>query len=54
MPWGELVSVYREAMEEERAFRSQPPQACPNDGTPLQSGPDGVLFCSFDGWRWEG
>ncbi len=24
---------------------------CPNDGETLQQGPDGRLFCPFDGWR---
>lgn len=24
---------------------------CPNDGTQLKTGPDGALYCPFDGWR---
>ncbi len=31
--------------------RNTDPVACPNDGEPLVAGPDGVLFCRFDGWR---
>lgn len=54
MSWGQLVSIYREAIEEARAERARPPVACPNDGTVLISTPGGVLFCSFDGWRWNG
>jgi hypothetical protein len=36
-------------------YRSQPPVACPNDGTPLLIGPPqepAVLFCPFDGWQY--
>ena len=51
MAWEELISIYREAADEIRAEKTQPPQACPNDGEPLTTGPDGQLFCKFDGWR---
>lgn len=27
------------------------PVACPNDGEPLRTGPDGILFCPYDGWQ---
>jgi hypothetical protein len=36
-------------------YKSQPPVACPNDGTPLVQGPPsepGTLFCSHDGWQY--
>lgn len=54
MSWGQLVSIYRQAIEDARADRAAPPVACPNDGTVLISSPGGVLFCPFDGWRWDG
>lgn len=38
---------YQQAKDDERTF----PQACPNDGEPLREGPDGGLYCPFDGWR---
>jgi hypothetical protein len=31
----------------------QPETACPNDGEPLRTGPRGVLYCPFDGYRPE-
>lgn len=51
MSWEELVSIYREAEATKRDEESRPPVACPNDGEPLVPGPDGRLFCRFDGWR---
>jgi hypothetical protein len=54
MAWEQLLSIAREAAEEARAERASPPAACPNDGEPLEAGPDGVLFCPFDGWRPDG
>lgn len=52
MAWEQLLSIAREAADELRAERSAPPQACPNDGEPLLPGPQGGLFCKFDGYRW--
>lgn len=51
MGWEQLLSIYQEAkqIQEEDALRD--PVACPNDGTILETGPDGQLFCRFDGWR---
>lgn len=54
MAWETLLAIYREAADEARAEAGAPPQACPNCGEPVRSGPDGVLFCTFDGWRWAG
>ena len=49
MSWGSLVAILNEAAA------SQPPiSACPNDGEPLATGPDGRLFCRYDGWTTEG
>jgi uncharacterized Zn finger protein (UPF0148 family) len=31
--------------------RLAPLVACPNDGEPLRTGPDGQLYCPFDGER---
>jgi hypothetical protein len=55
MSWEQLVSIRREAAEERRAEAARPPEACPDCGEPLVEGPDGVLFCRFDGWsaRWH-
>lgn len=45
--WGSLLAVLDDARR-----TPQPPEvACPNDGEPLTAGPDGRLFCRFDGYR---
>lgn len=49
--WGQLLAIVREAREEAEAERERPPVACPNDGEPLLSGPNGELYCPYDGWR---
>jgi hypothetical protein len=53
MSWEQLISIRHEAAEELRAEKARPPEACPNDGEPLQAGPEpGTLFCPYDGWQW--
>ncbi|PXY27431.1 hypothetical protein [Prauserella muralis] len=54
MSWEQLLDIYTEAADGARAERETPPQACPNDGEPLRTGPDGELYCPFDGWRPDG
>ena len=54
MGFEQYLSILKAAREQERLEASQPPVACPNDGTVLQSGPNGELFCPFDGWRYDG
>jgi uncharacterized Zn finger protein (UPF0148 family) len=48
--WEQLIAMRREAAEERRAEATARPVACPNDGEPLVEGPDGRLFCPYDGW----
>lgn len=50
MAWEQLLDLAREA----RAEQQRDPVACPNDGEPLSQGPDGQLFCRWDGWRPDG
>lgn len=52
MAWEDLLSIKYEAEELARLDREQPPISCPNDGTPLQPGPNGELHCKFDGYQW--
>lgn len=54
MAWEQLLDILREAADEQRAEREQPPTACPHDGEPLQQGPRGELHCPFDGYVWNG
>lgn len=51
MSWQQLISIHAEAVAEAAAEAARPPVACPNDGEPLVTGPDGQPFCRFDGWR---
>ena len=51
MSWQQALDIRREAREQARLERSQPRLACPNDGEPLTTGPDGRVYCPFDGWR---
>jgi hypothetical protein len=51
--WYTLLDIAREAQKFAEAERSRPPTACPNDGIPLERGPNGVLHCSFDGWTYQ-
>lgn len=51
MSWRQLQSIYEEGAATAAAERAARPTACPNDGEPLQEGPDGYLFCDFDGWN---
>lgn len=54
MSWYELLGIYELAADEQRDNQEQPPTACPNDGEPLDEGPNGELHCPFDGWIWNG
>ncbi|MFD6035727.1 hypothetical protein ACFWHF_14470 [Streptomyces griseoincarnatus] len=51
MAWEELLVIRDEACQYADDERMAPPAACPHDGEPLTTGPDGRLFCRFDGWR---
>jgi len=54
MAWTSIYAIAREANEYKKFYESHTPLACPNDGEPLSQGPNGVRFCKFDGWRWNG
>lgn len=47
MSWYQLLAMQAEAAD----ARLAPLVACPNDGEPLRTGPDGQLYCPFDGER---
>jgi len=52
MSWEQLRSIAQADAAERAYWDSQPPRACPNDGTPLVPGADGTLRCTFDGWEY--
>lgn len=41
MSWEQLRAIVRADAAERAFWNSQPPRACPNDGTPLLAGPPG-------------
>lgn len=49
--WDTLLATYREAVDEYRRDRREPPVACPYDGELLQVR-RGKRHCPFDGWTW--
>jgi hypothetical protein len=49
--WWDLVALGEEIRQAREDTRAQGWTSCPNDGTPLVTGHDGVLYCKFDGWR---
>jgi hypothetical protein len=49
--WYGLLDILRDGAQLYREDREREPVACPNDGEPLDTGPDGQQFCPFDGWR---
>jgi hypothetical protein len=55
MSFEQLLSILKNNADEQQYWASQPPTACPNDGTPLKAGPPsqpGILFCPHDGWQY--
>lgn len=50
MSWDTLLSILKSNAQDVQQQLLDPPIACPNDGTPLESGPNGTLHCPFDGW----
>lgn len=53
MSWEQLLDIYREAAQLAEQDANTPPSDCPNDGTTLVSNSDGVLGCTFCGWRFN-
>lgn len=49
--WYKFLSIIKEARDTEATLAAIGPRSCPNDSEPLTEGPDGRLFCKFDGWR---
>ncbi len=52
MSWEQYLAIGREAHALATEEKGVAPIDCPLDGTTLQPGPHGELFCSFDGWQW--
>ena len=52
MAWEQLTAMIQEARDIDRQDQSTPPTSCPNDYTALREGPDGKLYCPWDGLVW--
>lgn len=51
----DLLSTLREQAAYVDYYASQPPVACPKDGTPLQEGPPeqpGILYCPMGNFQY--
>lgn len=49
--WWSLIDIFDEASDLVLQGWEQERLVCPNDGEPLRSGPEGELYCPFDGYR---
>lgn len=51
MPWEDLTVAAERNAEWARQEATTDPVACPDDGQPLVTNVNGILFCPFCGWR---
>lgn len=52
MSWQQLRDILAENQQYRLDEQARPPESCPNDGEPLDEGPDGTLHCRHDGYTW--
>lgn len=52
MAWQQLIAMIEEGRQLDVAAATKIPVECPNDYTTLETGPDGMLFCPWDGWKY--
>jgi hypothetical protein len=50
--WYGLIDITREGAQLYREEQTRDPEACPDCGEPLRPGPNGELYCAFDGRIW--
>jgi len=53
MGYWDMIAIIQESVDLDDYFATRIPPCCPNDGTPLQEGFDGIIFCPWDGWRYN-
>jgi hypothetical protein len=51
MSWEQYGLIAQEAALDAEAEAAAPPLACPRCGEPFRPGPDGQLYCLFDGYQ---
>ncbi len=52
MSWEQLISMMVVNADNHAQFLTQPPQACPYGGFPLEQGSDGTLHCPEGDYFW--
>lgn len=52
MAWRQLNAMIQEACEIDQKDRSTPPTSCVQCYTALREGPNGTLYCPWDGLVW--
>lgn len=52
MAWEQLTAMIQEAQDVVDKDRATPPTSCPNDHTALREGPEGKMYCPWDGLVW--
>ena len=52
MAWQQLIAMIEEGRQLDAEAATKTPVECPNDYTTLEAGPDGTLWCRWDGWRY--
>lgn len=52
MAWDQLLGFAEEAAEIDQQDSTGTPTSCPNDHTALRQGPDGKMYCPWDGLVW--
>ena len=48
----QLLDILKANAAEQAYWRTAPPRACPNDGTPLEAGPRGELHCPMGDYEY--
>ncbi len=54
MSWDQMLDILVEAADWKSRERTEPPLACPYDGEPLKSSPNGgaELYCPLGNYEW--
>lgn len=52
MAWEQLQAMIQEARDIDRQDRSEAPTSCVSCYTALREGPNGTLYCPWDGLVW--
>ena len=54
MSWEQLMAIREQARRDAELNLSDPPEACPYDGVPLDVHPNGTRNCPAGNYTWRG